>query len=50
MEPKFSAGVDKDQLTGKVEALLRNNWTLDEDRMGLQKTYYFKTYTKCMVC
>jgi hypothetical protein len=49
MEPNLSAGANTAQLIGEVEALLANGWMLDEEQRGLQKTYYFKTYTKCLV-
>lgn len=49
MDLNFSAGANPDQLNGEVEALLKDAWELDEERMGLKKTYHFKTYTKCQV-
>ena len=49
MNPKFSPGVDEKRLSGEVDALLKDGWTLDEEQIGLEKTFYFKTYTKCMV-
>jgi hypothetical protein len=49
METKFSDGTEKDQYVGEVETLLTHGWELDEEKIGLIKTYYFKTYTKCLV-
>ncbi len=49
MEPIFSAGEDESQLTKDMKALLGANWKLDEERMGIEKTYYFKTWTKVLV-
>lgn len=49
MEPHFSIEADKEQLTGELNALLEKKWVLDEERMGIKKTFYFKTYTKCLV-
>jgi 4a-hydroxytetrahydrobiopterin dehydratase len=49
MDPKFSPGTDEAQSMKEVEALLNANWKLDIEQMGLEKTYYFKAYTKCVV-
>lgn len=50
MEPIFAEGVDREQALPRTQALLdQGQWKLDEERMGLLKTYYFKTYTKCLV-
>lgn len=49
-EPIFAAGVDRDQFLPPTRALLEEGqWTLDEECMGVTKTFYFKTYTKCLV-
>ncbi|KAL1995399.1 hypothetical protein VTN49DRAFT_1586 [Thermomyces lanuginosus] len=49
MEPVFAEGVDREQALPRINALLdQGQWKLDEERMGLLKTYYFKTYTKCL--
>ncbi|KKA16994.1 Pterin-4-alpha-carbinolamine dehydratase family protein [Rasamsonia emersonii CBS 393.64] len=49
-EPIFAAGVDQDQFLPQTQALLEEGqWTLDEERMGVTKTFYFKTYTKCLI-
>ena len=49
MDPKFSPGADEERLLEELDALLKEGWTLDEEQTGLEKTFYFKTYTKCMV-
>jgi 4a-hydroxytetrahydrobiopterin dehydratase len=57
MEPKFSPSGDGSQLTEEAKAklmeetsaLLGANWKLAEDLMGIEKTYYFKTWIKVMV-
>lgn len=49
MEPNFSDGVDKEKLRREVETLYKTGWELDEEKIGLVKTYPFKTYTKCLV-
>jgi 4a-hydroxytetrahydrobiopterin dehydratase len=49
MEPKFSAGADTSKLIEETNALLEAGWTLNKEQMGIEKTYYFKTYTKALV-
>jgi len=49
MQPKFSEGADESQLMTETETLLEGEWKLDEEQMGVEKTYYFKTYTKALV-
>lgn len=49
MQPKFSAGADESQLSAETKSLLEDEWALDEEKMGVKKTYYFKTYTKALV-
>jgi hypothetical protein len=39
---------DESQLMAESNALLEGGWTLGE-QMGVGKTYFFKTYTKCLV-
>lgn len=45
----ISAGQDEGKVTADAETLLGKGWKPDEEEMGLQKTYYFKTYTKALV-
>jgi 4a-hydroxytetrahydrobiopterin dehydratase len=49
MEPKFSPGADESKLMDETNALIDAKWTLDKEQMGVEKTYYFKTYTKALV-
>ncbi|KAF2835003.1 hypothetical protein M501DRAFT_942880 [Patellaria atrata CBS 101060] len=48
--PQFSSGADKSAMAEEVSALLDAEWKLSDDRIGIEKTYYFKTYTKVLVC
>ncbi|KAM5486469.1 putative 4a-hydroxytetrahydrobiopterin dehydratase [Microsporum audouinii] len=45
--PVVSQGVSESRLTDELNQLLQAGWTLDETRCGIEKIYYFKTYTKC---
>lgn len=48
--PIFTEGVNSEQLSAPLQSLLEEEqWDLDEEGMGVVKTYYFKTYTKCLV-
>lgn len=49
-EPQFAEGIDAEQVRPLVDALLEKGWKLDDDGMGVLKTYYFKTYFKAVVC
>lgn len=49
MHPKISEGQDAKTLTAEAEALTENGWALDDQEMGFQKTFHFKTYTKALV-
>jgi 4a-hydroxytetrahydrobiopterin dehydratase len=49
IEPKFSPRADERKLMGETKALIEAKWTLDKEQMGIEKTYYFKTYTKALV-
>jgi len=33
----------------ETNALIDAKWTLDKEQMGVEKTYYFKSYTKALV-
>ncbi|KAB8069835.1 transcriptional coactivator/pterin dehydratase [Aspergillus leporis] len=47
-EPQFAEGVDGSQLQTELNTLLEQGWALDEDGMGVKKTFYFKTYFKAV--
>lgn len=46
---RFSEGEDTEEVTAGVNALRQQGWQLNEDGMGLTKTYYFKSYFKAVV-
>lgn len=49
-KPIFAENANPEQLSAPLQSLLEEKqWTLDEEGMGVAKTYYFKTYTKCLV-
>ncbi|KAF2015098.1 transcriptional coactivator/pterin dehydratase [Aaosphaeria arxii CBS 175.79] len=43
--PQISAGEDKASIESQLETLRQNGWEIS-GKGGLQKTFYFKTYTK----
>ena len=48
--PRFSVqGEDEDRFMEQTSALLEAKWTLDEDRMGLEKRFEFASYAKALV-
>ena len=49
MQLKLSEGQDESKVTAEVTALVESGWNLDEEQIGVRKTYHFKTYTKVMV-
>ncbi len=49
MQPKLSEGQDEQTLIAEANALAEKGWDLDDQKMGVQKTYHFKTYTKALV-
>ena len=49
IQPRFSSGVDENQLMTETQALLKCKWTFDEDQMGVQKTFNFPTFAKALV-
>ncbi|KAN0078984.1 Transcriptional coactivator/pterin dehydratase [Elaphomyces granulatus] len=48
MSAVFSAGEDEAKMKEELQSLQETGWILDEDYMGIKKTYYFKTYTKVL--
>jgi hypothetical protein len=48
MEPKFSEGQDRETVMTELNALIKNGWELDEEKI-IKKTYHFGTYTKVLV-
>lgn len=49
MQPQYSAGEDEATVQRGVESLTGAGWGLDSERMGVQKTYYFRSYFKAIV-
>ena len=49
MQPKISEGQDESRVIAEAKALHENGWRLDDEEMGVKKTYHFKTYTKALV-
>jgi hypothetical protein len=49
LQPRISEGEDEFQVKKDLEALVENGWELNEEQIQLERTYYFKTYTKVMV-
>ncbi|KAM0798045.1 pterin-4-alpha-carbinolamine dehydratase family protein [Usnea florida] len=48
MQPKLSEGQDESRVLAEAKALLENGWILDDEEVGVKKTYHFKTYTKAL--
>jgi 4a-hydroxytetrahydrobiopterin dehydratase len=42
--PIFGAGSQEDKLTEDIQPLLAAGWKLSDDRLGLEKTFQFKTF------
>ena len=49
MLPKLSEGQEESRVMAEAKALLENGWILDDEEVGVKKTYHFKTYTKALV-
>lgn len=49
IQPRFASGTDEAQLMAEAKALLEGGWKLDEEQRGVEKTFYFNTYTKALV-
>lgn len=48
--PIVAPGVSESQVLDELRVLLEAGWALDQPHSGIEKSYYFKTYTKCQVC
>jgi 4a-hydroxytetrahydrobiopterin dehydratase len=46
---RISPGEDAEQVQQGLKALLEKGWVLDGEGMGIQKTFYFRTYFKSVV-
>ena len=49
MPPSICEGQDAHKVMTEAEALLERGWKIDDDEMGVEKRYYFKTYSKALV-
>ena len=49
LRPRFSEGQDESTMMAELKKLVKNGWKLDENEMGVQKTYHLKNYTKVTV-
>ncbi|KKK23965.1 hypothetical protein ARAM_003421 [Aspergillus rambellii] len=48
-EPQFATGVDPQQALPLLNALQGQGWSLDEESIGIKKTFYFRSYFKAVV-
>jgi 4a-hydroxytetrahydrobiopterin dehydratase len=48
MAPKFLAGADSAVIGSEIDSLLSSGWNLTPSEDSIEKTYYFKTYTKVL--
>lgn len=48
-QPIYAQGEEENKLNPELSKLFESGWELDENKMGLKKTYHFKTYTKVLV-
>ncbi|KAJ5742524.1 uncharacterized protein N7511_011256 [Penicillium nucicola] len=46
--PLFAGGENSEQLTSDTEELRQQGWALDDERMGVSKTFHFKSYFKAV--
>ncbi|KAL4780800.1 transcriptional coactivator/pterin dehydratase [Aspergillus varians] len=47
-EPQFAEGINADQLLPSLNELQGQGWGLDEGRIGIKKTFYFRSYFKAV--
>lgn len=47
--PRFAEGEDPQQLGPDTDSLQQQGWALDADGMGVNKTFYFRSYFKATV-
>lgn len=48
IQPRFASGTNETQLMAEAKTLLEGGWKLDEEQRGVEKTFYFNTYTKAL--
>jgi hypothetical protein len=49
VQVQISPGENAEEVRGGLEALRKQGWVLDGEGMGIQKTFYFRTYFKAVV-
>ncbi|KAL5003568.1 transcriptional coactivator/pterin dehydratase [Aspergillus recurvatus] len=47
-EPQFAEGLDPEQLRPQLSELQDQGWRLDEGKIGIKKTFYFRSYFKAI--
>lgn len=47
---RFAEGEDTEHVTAGLNSLRQRGWQLDNEGIGITKTFYFKTYFKAVVC
>ncbi|KAL4893136.1 transcriptional coactivator/pterin dehydratase [Aspergillus ambiguus] len=47
-QPQFAEGADADQLRADLNRLTERGWTLDDEGLGIKKTFYYKSYFKAV--
>lgn len=47
---RCAEGEDATQLESDVKSLVENGWMVDEEGVGVKKTFYFRGYFKAVVC
>jgi 4a-hydroxytetrahydrobiopterin dehydratase len=48
-EPQFAEGINLEQLRPLLNELQDQGWSLDEEKIGIKKTFYFRSYFKAVV-
>lgn len=46
---RFAEGEDTEHVTAGLNSLRQRGWQLDNEGIGITKTFYFKTYFKAVV-
>lgn len=49
IQPRFAEGADTSDTRAGLDAIIQRGWALDEEGMGIKKTFYFKSYFKAVV-
>lgn len=49
IQPRLASGSNEAQLIAEAKSLVEHGWKLDEEQRGVEKTFYFNTYTKALV-